>query len=93
MGDEPERIRTSWFGMGGRPRLPYYLRAEKGRRLKSLDEFQEPAWKGRIRWPEDDRVTWRGVMTDTVRWLIVFAVAGVVVGAWLGWSGMILVCG
>ena len=87
MKDDQEPVRKSWFGMGGRPRLPYYLRADQGRRLKGLDEFKDPEWKGRIRWPEDDRVTLGGIMSDTMRWLAVFAVGGAFVGIWLGWSG------
>lgn len=71
--------------MGGRPRLPYHLRAD-GRRLKGLDEFEAPPWKGRMRWPEDDRITLPGVVGDTLRWLAVFAMGGAFVGIWLGWS-------
>ena len=40
--------RRSWFGLGGRPSLPEYLRPEKGRRLKGLDEFTRPPFVGRM---------------------------------------------
>ena len=67
MSDGPERIRTSWFGMGGRPRLPYYLRADKGRRLKSLDEFEEPPSKGRMARVELRRtLAWYAMMAGAV---------------------------
>lgn len=78
--------RRSWFGMGGRPKLPYYFRTKK--RLKSLDEFEEPYWKGQLRWPGDDRVTPGGIARDTLRWLAIFAIVGIVGGsAWLWLSG------
>ena len=68
--------------MGGRPKLPYYFRTKK--RLKSLDEFEEPEWKGQVRWPEEDRVSWRGVARDTLNWLVLFAIVGIVGGsAWV----------
>ena len=52
------------------------------RRLKSLDEFADPPWKGRTRfWPPDNRVTARGLIRDTTRWLGLLAAAGIV---WLG---------
>ena len=37
-------------------------------RLRGLGEFREPAFKRRMRWPED-RVTVRGLVRDTLRWL------------------------
>jgi hypothetical protein len=59
--DDDGPIRTSWFGMGGRPQLPHYFRSKRGkrvrrplqrpqraRRLKGLDEFEPPPWKGRM---------------------------------------------
>ena len=52
--------------MGQRkPKLPDYLRPSK--RLKSLDEWEDPDWKGRIRFGDDDRVTFRGIARDTLR--------------------------
>ena len=59
--------------------------AEKDR-LWSLDEFRTPAFKGRMRWPED-RVTARGVARDTWRWLGVlrpFILFGILVSAYVG---------
>ena len=80
-GEDKER--NSWFGMGGRPALPSYFRIRK--RLKSLDEFEEPYWKGQLRWPADNRVTWRGVARDTLRWLMLFAIVGTIGGAFWVW--------
>ena len=65
-GEEP--VRTSWHGMNQRrPRLPYYLRESK--RLKGFDEFEDPPWKGGVRFEGDDRVTLSGVARETVVWL------------------------
>ena len=67
-----------------RPRLPHYFR--KSKRLKSLDEFEEPEWKGRTRWA-DDRVTVRGVARDTWRWLGVlrpFILFGILASLYVG---------
>jgi hypothetical protein len=50
-----------------KPKLPYYFRTSK--RLKSLDEWEDPAWEGAVRFDNDDRVTLRGVVRDTWRWL------------------------
>ena len=55
--------------------------AEEGR-LRSLDEFREPAFKGR--WPED-RVTARGVARETVQWLgklRPFILGGILLSIW-----------
>ena len=98
--DDDGPIRTSWFGMGGRPQLPYSfpskrgkrprqparLRPQRGPRLKSLDEFEAPAWKGRMRWRGDDRVTLGGIVGDTVCWLAVFAIGGTFVWTWWTWG-------
>jgi hypothetical protein len=74
--------RHSWHGFReAKPKLPSYFRPLK--RLRGLDEFEEPEWKGRMRWPEDDRVTLRGVARETMLWLIGFVIAGVIaVNAW-----------
>ena len=40
--------RRSWFGLGRRPTLPEYLRWGRGRRLKGLEEFEEPDFVGRM---------------------------------------------
>ena len=40
--------RRTWFGLGKRPELPRYFRTGKGRRLKGLDEFEAPAFVGRM---------------------------------------------
>ena len=40
--------RRTWFGLGKRPALPTYLRTGMGRRLRSLDEFEQPAFVGRM---------------------------------------------
>lgn len=72
--------------MGQRPTLPAYLRPSK--RLKSLDEFEDPPWKGRVRFDGDDRVTVKGVVRETMQWLIIFAMVGIVGGLfWLWLSG------
>ncbi len=64
-----------------KPRLPYYLRALK--RLKSLDEFEPPAWKGRVRFGYDDDMTFRGVLREMIGFLIIFAIAAIIiVSAW-----------
>lgn len=81
MGDEPaspdEPVRKNWFGMNQpRPRLPHYFRTRK--RLRSLDEFEDPPWKGRTQFGsggDDGGITFGGVLRDTLRWLLVFAVA------------------
>lgn len=84
--DKNEPVRTSWHGMGQRrPTLPHYLRPSK--RLKSLDEFGEPEWKGRTRWARDDRVTLGGVAHETLQWLAIFAIVGIVGGAFWKWLG------
>ena len=88
MGDD-EPIRRSWHGMGqARPRLPAYLRPGE-RRLKSLDEFEEPEWKGRVRFGEgDDEVTVKGVVRETLQWLLIFAIVGLGIGfGWVWFAG------
>ena len=84
MGRSPDDDgeRHSWLGFRqAKPRLPYYFRPSK--RLKSLDEFEQPEWKGKMRWPEDNRVTFGGVARETFLWLIAFAIVGtIVVNAW-----------
>lgn len=74
--------RRSWHGMNQpKPRLPSYLHPTK--RLKSLDEFDPPAWKGRIRFGSGDTVTVRGVLREMAGFLIMFAIAAIiVVSAW-----------
>ena len=57
------RRRTGWTKAGD------YVARKK--RLKGLDEFDAPAFKGRMRWPED-RVTLRGVVRETIEWLAIF---------------------
>jgi len=64
-----------------KPKLPTYFRTSK--RLKSLDEFEAPAWKGRARFGDDDEVTASGVFRETGRLLIMFAIAAIIiVSAW-----------
>jgi len=96
MADDDDPPRTSWFGMGGRPRLPRYLRAERAkgrpadcRRLRGLDEFEAPPWKGRVRFDGDggnDGITVGGLVRDTLRWLAVLAIGGAFVGIWWSWG-------
>jgi endonuclease YncB( thermonuclease family) len=78
--------RRGWHGMNQpRPRLPDYLRPSK--RLRSLDEFEPPAWKGRVRFGDEDRVTVRGVARDTLRWLAVlrpFIFLAILASAYVG---------
>jgi hypothetical protein len=87
LGDDPpdaEPIRASWHGLNqARPRLPYYFRRTE--RLKSLDEFEAPPWKGRVRFNNGKDVTVRGVARETLLWLIVFVVVGLIVGAFWEW--------
>ena len=55
-------------------------------RLRDLSEFRAPAFKGRMRWPED-RVTLRGVARDTGYWLRAlrpFILFGILVSAYVG---------
>ena len=75
-GDIGER--QSWHGMNQpKPVLPSYLRP--GKRLKSLNEFEAPAWKGRVKFGERaDRGNW-------IRWAIVFLIA-VLLGCAVGWE-------
>jgi len=48
-----ESVRTSWHGMEqSKPKLPYYFRTSK--RLRSLDEFEPPPWKGQVRFGGGD---------------------------------------
>src|SRR5205085_978015 len=57
--------------------------ADEGR-LRSLDEFRAPAFKGRMRWPED-RVTARGVARETGQWLGTLRpliLAGILLSIW-----------
>lgn len=85
-GGSGEPVRTSWFGMNQpRPKLPYYFHSKK--RLKSLDEFEEPEWKGGVRFDGDDEVTLKGVARETVNWLLIFAIVGIVVGSFWLWLG------
>jgi hypothetical protein len=80
VSDDGER--RSWHGMNQpKPKLPCYFRATK--RLRSLDEFEDPDFKGRVRFGEEDRVTFRGVARDTLNWLVLFAIVAVVGG--VGW--------
>jgi hypothetical protein len=88
--DSDEPVRMSWFGMNQpRPKLPYYFHTKK--RLRSLDEFEPPAWKG-LGWSSDEtRVTVRGVARDTLRWLAIFAIASIIVGsAWRAAFGSVI---
>jgi len=75
--------------MGQRkPTLPYYFHAS--RRLKSLDEFEAPSWKGRVRFASDQKVTLAGVARETLRFLTLFAIVGIIGGAlwmWVGYDG------
>ncbi len=64
-----------------KPKLPYYLRPSK--RLKSLDEFEPPEWKGRMKLGEE-RGTLRGLTRDTSSWVKIFVFAALLGGA-LGW--------
>jgi hypothetical protein len=77
-----ETERRSWHGMNQpKPRLPYYFHTSK--RLKNLDEFESPSRTGRVRFGDNDQVTLRGVVRETLRFLVVFTVAGVIiVSAW-----------
>ncbi len=57
--------------------------ADEGR-LRSLDEFKAPAFKGRMRWPED-QVTVRGVARETGQWLgklRPFILGGILLSVW-----------
>lgn len=59
--------RRSWFGLGGRPSLPAYLRPETGRRLKGLDEFEAPPFVGRMERVERRRkLGWWALMASGV---------------------------
>jgi hypothetical protein len=73
--------RRSWFGLGPRPRLPYYFHST--RRLRSLDEFEEPEWKGRVRFGGGERVTPRRAIIETLQWLVMLFPLGLA-GA-MGW--------
>lgn len=59
----------------------------RGKRLKGLEEFKPPPWKGRAHlWPED-RVTFGGVMRDTFHWLRAlrpFVLLGILLVVWAG---------
>jgi len=68
-----------------RPKLPTYLRSSK--RLRSLDEFEPPAWKNPNRFERSDEVTLKGVAWETLRFLTIFAIAGVVLGSFWMWAG------
>lgn len=87
MSDEAEDegpVRKSWHGLNQpKPKLPYYFRTKK--RLRSLDEFEEPEWKGRVRCDSDERVTLSGVVRETIQWLVIFAIVGVIGGAFWLW--------
>jgi hypothetical protein len=86
-GNRDEPVRTSWHGLNQpKPKLPYYLRSTK--RLKSLDEFEEPEWKGRVRFHDksSDEVTVAGVARETLRFLIVFAIIGLIVAGMWRWA-------
>ena len=85
--DPEEPVRKTWYGMNQpRPKLPYYFHTR--RRLKSLDEFEEPEWKGRVRFDHDDEVTVRGVARETLQWLLIFAIVAIVGGsAWMWFAG------
>ena len=76
-GNDGER--RSWHGMNQpRPKLPYYFRTTK--RLKGLDEFEPPAWKGRVKFGDEtaslSAPTWMNIIL-----LAVFV--GGVIGWWL----------
>jgi hypothetical protein len=67
--------RRSWFGLGPKPRLPYYLRTDRGPRLKGLDEFEPPEFVGRMARVERRReLAWRAMLVGAVG-----------VGATIGW--------
>jgi hypothetical protein len=74
--------RRSWHGFGQpKPKLPYYFARSK--RLRSLDEFEQPQWKGRVRFGGEGRVTVRGVARETLQWLAIFAIVGFIgASAW-----------
>jgi hypothetical protein len=73
--------RNSWHGFGQpKPKLPAYLHPSK--RLRNLDEFERPEGPA-PRLLDDDEVTLRGVMRETLQWLLIFFIAGVIaLSAW-----------
>lgn len=65
-----------------KPKLPAYFR--KSKRLKSLDEWEDPDWKGRLRFGDENGLTLRGIARQTLNWLLIFGIAGVIAGsAWV----------
>ena len=84
-GDDDER--RTWHGMNHpKPKLPYYLRPSK--RLKSLNEFEEPYWKGQLHFGEEDRVTFRGIARETLQFLTAFLIIGIIgASAWRSLHG------
>lgn len=68
--------RRSWFGLSGRPSLPAFLRTDRGKRLKGLDEFETPEFVGRM-----DRVARR----KRLGWWAMMA-AGFALGGAIGWG-------
>lgn len=80
--DSDEPVRTSWHGMGQpKPKLPYYFRTSK--RLKSLDEFEPPPWKGQVRFDGGDGGSTSGIGGVMLRWfLIVFLTGMIATSAW-----------
>jgi hypothetical protein len=87
MGDKlgsEEPVRKSWHGLNQpKPRLPYYFRSSK--RLKGLDEFEAPPWKGRVRFGDEGPVTLRGVVRETMQWLGTFVLVAMALGAFWYW--------
>jgi hypothetical protein len=88
--------RRTWFGLGGRPGLPSYLRSlgikrarvrqprqmqpariRREKRLKGLEEFEKPAFAGRMaRLGRRKKLEWWAMVA------VAFAVGGAI-GWWL----------
>ena len=80
--DEPkDGERRSWHGFGQpRPKLPAYLRPSK--RTSRPGEFERAAWSPPAS-VDDNRVTLGGVARETLRWLVLFLIIGIItVSAW-----------
>ena len=59
--------RPTWFGMGGQPSLPAYLKPGRGKRLKGLDEFEKPEFVGRMsRTERRQELAWYAMLAGAV---------------------------
>lgn len=64
---EDAKERRSWFGTIRRPSLPGYLKPERGRRLKGIDEFEKPEFVGRMSRVEQRRkLAWYAMLASAV---------------------------